>query len=462
MEFSSSQILHLMLDVCWLSILLLIGKLLRIQVGLFRKLFLPASIIAGFLGLMLGPYGLGKTNLQIIPQDMLNNWSMFPGQLINVVFACLFLGVSIPTLRKIWNEAAPQFCYGWVVGMGQYVIGIGITLAVLQPVFGVPLIFGCLLEIGFAGGHGTAAGLQDTFTQLGFSAGKELSVMSATVGIVSAALFGMILINMAVRRGFTHITGLQKNKALQDDRGLLPHGSRDAGSVITIAPAALEPFAFHAAFVAGAILIGWYMLSGIQWLSAATTPDLFQSFPLFPMAMVGGIIIQIIASKLNIARYLDRKSFERILGFALDFLVVSAIASIRLEVFFSYFWPFVILMIAGLLWVIGTTWFLARYMLPDVWFERAIVEYGMQTGVTATGLLLLRVVDPKFETPAAESFGFKMMLSAIFLGGGFITAIAPVLVVNYNVAVLLTGGVVTIAIALAIAMYSGWMHRSAA
>ncbi len=34
----------------------------------------------------------------------------------------------------------------------------------------------------------------------------------------------------------------------------------------------------------------------------------------------------------------------------------------------------------------------------------------MQTGVTALGLLLLRVADPQFETEAAESFGFKQII----------------------------------------------------
>ena len=37
----------------------------------------------------------------------------------------------------------------------------------------------------------------------------------------------------------------------------------------------------------------------------------------------------------------------------------------------------------------------ARRLLPDDWFERAIAEMGQSMGVTATGLLLLRVVDPE-------------------------------------------------------------------
>ncbi len=58
----------------------------------------------------------------------------------------------------------------------------------------------------------------------------------------------------------------------------------------------------------------------------------------------------------------------------------------------------------------------------------------MQTGVTALGLLLLRVADPQFETEAAESFGFKQIVYEPLMGGGFITASAPILIVSFGVA----------------------------
>ena len=96
---------------------------------------------------------------------------------------------------------------------------------------------------------------------------------------------------------------------------------------MTISPDALEPLAFHAAFVFVAILIGWYLLTGIKNLSARTELDLFASFPLFPLAMIGGIVVQVGCATFKIARYFDRKTYDRILGWALDFLVVSAIAS---------------------------------------------------------------------------------------------------------------------------------------
>jgi len=458
MPITGDVLTRLMIDVAWLGLLLLAGKLIRAKVVLFQRLFLPASIIGGFLGLLLGPYGFGKLGWQVVPLETLGTWGALPGILINVVFACLFLGFAIPSIGRIWREGGPQLCYGWCVGMGQYLVGLGITVLVLTPLFGVPAFFGCLLEIGFSGGHGTAAGMREAFTQLDFPAGSDLGLMSATVGVFSAVVFGMIMINMAARRGYTKVIKAPEELSLDQISGLIPEGKRKTGAWLTISPDALEPFAFHVAFVGMAILIGWYLLTGIKSLSANMEPDLFRSFPLFPLAMIGGIIVQVVATKAGVAKYFDRTTFDRILGFALDFLVVAAIAAIKLDVFLAYFWPFTILMIAGLTWVVFATWFLAPRMLPGAWFERGITEYGMQTGVTALGLLLLRVADPHFETEAAESFGFKQIIYEPMLGGGFITASAPILIVSFGIGPSYLVAALSVVFFLAVAYFSGWLQ----
>ena len=63
-------------------------------------------------------------------------------------------------------------------------------------------------------------------------------------------------------------------------------------------------------------------------------------------------------------------------------------------------------------------------MFREAWFERAIAEFGQSCGVTATGLLLLRTVDPENKTIAAESFGYKQLLHEPFMGGGVWTSLA--------------------------------------
>lgn len=75
--------------------------------------------------------------------------------------------------------------------------------------------------------------------------------------------------------------------------------------------------------------------------------------------------------------------------------------------------PFII---ASILGSIGTLviclWFGRRS--PEYGFERCVSLFGYCTGTAASGLLLLRVVDPDFETPVAVEIGL-MNVFAFFL-----------------------------------------------
>ncbi len=419
-----SNLLSVLFSICILSLFLLAGKILRAKVKAFQAIFLPASIIGGFLGLACGPF-----ILDIIPPDIMGTWQQLPGILINLVFATLFLGVMIPGIKTLWSQGGSQLCYGMIVGSGQYFVALLVTVLLLTPLFNVPHAFGTILEIGFAGGHGTAAGMEEVFNQIGFPAGSALAYMSATVGIIVAVVGGIIYINIAIRKGYCK--GIDASKGIPEFKksGLIKNDSdRYPISTATVATESVEPLAFHFAIVAVAVLIGWVMLHFVRQIH-----PVLQGFPLFPLAMIGGMIVQIISKPLKVDRYYDKKTFDRILGISLDFLVVAAISSLKLDLFLANFWPFLILMVFGVFWIYFCLVYLAPRMLPINWFERGITEYGMQTGVTAIGLLLLRLVDPEYKTDTAQAFGFKQMLYEPFFGGGFITATAPFIVIGMGV-----------------------------
>lgn len=45
-----------------------------------------------------------------------------PGFLINIVFACLFMGSKIPGVKQVWEVAGPQLMYGQILAWGQYAL----------------------------------------------------------------------------------------------------------------------------------------------------------------------------------------------------------------------------------------------------------------------------------------------------------------------------------------------------
>ena len=52
-NITGSQVGALFAYMCILSILLIAGKFLRVKVKLFQRIFFPASVIAGFVGLLI-------------------------------------------------------------------------------------------------------------------------------------------------------------------------------------------------------------------------------------------------------------------------------------------------------------------------------------------------------------------------------------------------------------------------
>ena len=181
-----------------------------------------------------------------------------------------------------------------------------------------------------------------------------------------------------------------------------------------------------------AVAIGYAVLSGVRHLETLLFPEasvrIFSGFPLFPLCMIGGLVIQNAFQRLRIAPLIDGNQMKRISGASLDFLVVSAIATIRIEVVLQNWLPLLVLIVSGTLLSVLMVLFVAPKLFRDAWFERAIADFGQSLGVTATGLLLLRTVDPENKTEAAAAFGYKQLLHEPFMGGGMVTALALTLV----------------------------------
>jgi len=409
-----------------LGLLLLLGLQLHTRVGTLRRLLLPVALIGGFIGLAAGPYGFDW-----VPADIVGIWNRFPGVLINFVFAALFLGVRTPSAATLIHLGGPIFRYGAVTALGQYLVAFLLVGLVLAPLLGTPMLFACLIEVGFAGGHGTAAAMAPVFDGLGFEAGGALGQMSATVGIVVGVVTGMALIGRGVRSGHaTQLSGSDESlSGVPDDPALILPADRKPIATGTIRSDVLEPLTLHVAVLGVAVLLGWALQQGVRGLHPSLS-----GFPLFPLAMIGGIGLQFVADRTGASVYFDRATFQRIMGLSLDLLVVAAIAALRLDLVVQNLVPFTLLMVTGVAWTLFSFVVLAPRMLRTHWFEQGIVMYGTQTAVTAVGLMLLRVVDPENETPAAEAFAARAMVSSPLIGGGLVTATMPLLLVGFGLA----------------------------
>lgn len=121
---------------------------------------------------------------------------------------------------------------------------------------------------------------------------------------------------------------------------------------------------------------------------------------------------------------------------------MAALASISLAIIARNFGAFAVLAIAGIAWNVLFFMYVAPRMIPTNWFERGIGDMGQSMGVTATGILLMRMVDPQDKTGAFESFGYKQLFFEPIVGGGLFTGAAPILINRFGplAVLLLTGG----------------------
>ena len=126
-----------LVDAGLIGALLAVGTLARAVITPLQTLMIPASVIAGILGLVLGPNGLG--------------WLPFSSQLgtygsilIVIVFVCIALTDDFD-VRKIGRPVGAFASYGVLIYSSQVAIGALVTLVLLQPLFDAPDSFAALL-----------------------------------------------------------------------------------------------------------------------------------------------------------------------------------------------------------------------------------------------------------------------------------------------------------------------------
>lgn len=382
----------LLVDAGLIGALLLVGTLARATIRPLQRMLIPASVIAGVLGLLLGPNVLG-----LLPfSDQLGTYGSL---LIVLVFACLALTDDFNIL-KVGRTVAGFAAYGVLMYASQVVIGLVLVLLLLGPLLGTPDSTGVLLFAGWAGGFGSAAAIGDVFaTQGGEPEVQSLAFTAATVGMLVGVVGGIIQAKIGAMRGhakeFAGLTSLPPHLRT----GVLDQvGSRPAIGTHTFSSGTIESLTFQAGIVAG-VAAGAY---GINVLLGELIPSV--TFPLFSIAFLVGLAARGLFSVTRTRRFVDAESLRSISGTATDVLVVCGMVSIVPSVVADQWVALLVLFLVGLALCLFLGLFLAPRMMGEGWFERQLFTWGWATGAIATGIALLRIVDPRMRSRTMEDF----------------------------------------------------------
>lgn len=437
-----------------LAAITLFGYLLRLRIKWLQTYAIPTSIIAGVIALMLGPQVVGRT-FQVLPATTPEVWSELPQILISLVFASLFLGKRLAGPREIWRKAGPMVAHGQILAWGQYVVGLTLALLLLTPVFGISPMAGALIEIGFEGGHGTSAGLRETFEELGFADGADLALALATTGIIAGSVIGIVLVNWGRARGLLESEARAESEYGNEKDNFPRHPMVDG-------------LTLHLGVIATATAVGWSFLQGLIWIEEYTWNQdgegiaLMTHIPLFPLAMLGGVLIQFILEKTGNGNLLSRPLIQRVSNTSLDLLIVAAIATISLATVSTHIWIYLILAAAGVAWSLGAFLILAPRIFPQHWLQMGLADFGQSIGMTVLGLLLVRMVDPNNKTGTLESFGYKQLMFEPLVGGGLFTAMSLPLIYQFGALPVLLGCLVVMILWLSVGLFAFGPNRNSA
>lgn len=442
------------------AVLLLVGVVMRLRFAVFQRLFIPASVIAGMVGLIvvqaLDWFAEEANPLFLLTQDLAESLRSWPGFLIAVVFAGMLLERKPAPWKESVSRVGRQGLMVWVIVLGETAVGLLATWCLIKPFYDVPNSIGMLIETGFAGGHGTAAAMGQVYDHptINLQSGLDLGILMATCGLVYGLVSGIAWINLAVRFGWiakpSGVTIPARDASVVDSkRSLNPIGYARVGNE-TIDPLLLQVIWLTLAFGIGLGLqsLVTELVGSIEaWMQTpatntiATEKSLFadrltlesiaSSIPVFIYTLFGGLILRRLLTAIGYDHAVDRETINRLTSTAMDILVVAAITTLNLSAVATLIVPFSILFLFGIVWTGICLLVLARWILPrQHWFQLGLINYGMSTGTTATGFVLLRLVDPELESGAAEDYAMAAPLSSPFIGGGMVTIALPLLVLE--------------------------------
>jgi ESS family glutamate:Na+ symporter len=399
----------MLLDFALMSLLLVVAQLLRARVRPLQDLLVPAPLLAGLLGLAGGPQGLDVLPFYRLPtgEPALTG---YPAQLVVVLFATLFLGARPkgPGLRTVVREVGDTFFYNLAAEVGQYGAALAFGLLVLAPLFpDLPAGFALMLPAGFAGGHGTATVVGQALETGGWEEATSVGYTFATLGLLAGILGGLVLVNLGVRRGWTRLVKAAEELPDEERRGFVGDNRQRALGRETVSPAALDPLAWHVALA----LVAFAAAHLVNHLARKVLPGNL-TLPLFAVATLAGAALQQVLNAVGVGRYVDRHVMGRIGSCTSDYLIGFGVASIKVTVVVQYALPITVMALFGLAYCVLLFWLAGPRLCRTFWFERSLFVYGWATGVIATSITLLRVIDPRFRSRTLEDYGLAYLFIA--------------------------------------------------
>lgn len=414
-----------MVDFMWVSLFLVLATMIKSRIRFFQNFIVPTAIIAGFIGLILGPEVL---NIARFDLDRLGN-------MVYHLMAIGFIALSLKEREKTQSkEALNSGIYIVTTYLIQGIIGFAITLALAYTFY--PDLFapmGLLLPLGYGQGPGQAYSIGKSWEEVGLVAGGNLGLTIATFGFLWATIVGVIVVNYLIRKGKIKLP----TDANNGERTII---REEIVADETPLSDAHDKLTFQIAVIGIIYLISYLTIYGVtSYLNThgsfgETLSRLLWGFH-FLIGSLYAILFRVIFNKLKgkgLAIYNAPNNYllQRIAGSSFDFMIAASIAAISFHALKQYLVPLLIITTVGGFVTLFHSYYVAKKIYSKDYLENFLGFYGMGTGTISTGMALLRAVDPKFKTNVPENLVMGSAFAAIF---GFpLMLMLPIPVLGYT------------------------------
>ena len=390
-----------MLAFGWASIMLLLGMLVRAKVGFLRNMLVPASVIAGVLGIIF------VNAVDIAGIHIGTDMSKFTA-IVNHLFTVSFISITLMVAPKEPGNTPKSMLKG-IIGMGVVwsilyaltpVIGAGIVW-LLGKGFDMSYVYGLLVPFAFCQGPGQSVTYGGLFEKFGWPDAITVSVAYSVVGFIVAFAIGIPLAKWGIKKGYAKHSREIDDKLL---RGYLRKDEQtDTMVKDTTCNSNIETLAFHFALIGACYVLAVGIAEVLAHLPGFI--GISMSRMMFMNGIYAAFIVKRIMQKLSLDFLMENTLQSKITGWTSDYLVVCAFMSVSVSIISKWIIP----MFAVCIVTTVITFFVCMYFgrrfggIND--FERTVGLYGTCTGTVPSGITLIRIVDPDFKTSTSVELG---------------------------------------------------------
>lgn len=423
------SIWHFILQMAVVLVSILFGNLLRRKIKFIKSSLLPASVIGGILIFI----------FKFIPVvgDFIDE-----GFMETLTYHCLGLGFVAMTLKAGKSKKTDKMTIvdcgittvnGYLIqALIGLVVSVGFTLTFFPDLF---YAAGLLLPMGFGQGTGQALNIGKVYESMGFENGSGFGLSIAAIGFLVACIVGVIYLNILRKRGKLELQKQRKEIANELNSDIYVANEAPLNDSV-------DKFTVQLAFVFGVYLITYLFILGLSSLAVNylgnfgvnTIRPLLWGFN-FLFGTIFAILTKLVMNKLQKHRifkhvHINSYMMSRLSGFFFDAMIVAGIAAINYQELKGLLVPLIVMCILGAIGTFVYIRFVCEKIYPEYKYEAFCSIFGMLTGTASTGMILLREIDPNYETPAADNLVFQQIPAIVF--GAPILLLIPFAGQNFN------------------------------